>query len=194
LGVRHDRDEAKLAGFPIKVLNVILQAKRVAVALFSVAVAATSCLTVAGRVSSQSSTGAAALGVYVYPQKGQSASKQSSDESECYKSATQRTGVNLAAAKPTPAPHPTVQGGAAHGAARGAAVGAVGGAIGGDAGKGAGYGALAGAIHGRRMQNQANTQAQQQAQQKANAQYAQNVDKLKRAFESCLDARGYSVK
>lgn len=194
MGLRDQRHEAKQAVVPIKVVNVILRAKRVALALFSVTVAATSCLTVASRVSSQSSTAANALGVYVYPQKGQSASKQSNDESECYKSATQRTGVNLADAKPTPAPHATMQGGGARGAARGAAVGAVGGAISGDAGKGAGYGALAGTIRGRRVQNQANAQAQQQAQANANAQYAQNVDKVKRAYTACLDARGYSVK
>jgi hypothetical protein len=41
---------------------------------------------------------------------------------------------------------------------------------------------------------QANAQAQQQAQYSANAQYVQNVDKVRRAFTSCLDARGYSVK
>jgi hypothetical protein len=173
---------------------VILHAKRVVLALFSVAVAATACLTVAGRASPQASAGSDALGVYVYPQKGQSASKQSSDESACYTSATQRTGINLATAKTTPAPHATVQGGGRRGAAGGAAVGAVGGAIGGDAGKGAGYGALAGTIHGRRKQNQANAQAHQQAQNNANAQNAQNVDKLNRAYTACLDARGYSVK
>jgi outer membrane lipoprotein SlyB len=145
-------------------------------------------------VSSQSNTGADALGVYVYPKQGQSASKQSSDESACYKSAAQRTAVNLSAAKPTPAPHATVQGLGARGAARGAAVGAVGGAIGGDAGKGAGYGALAGVIHGRRVQSQANAQAQQQAQYNANVQHAQNLDAVKRAYTACLDARGYSVK
>jgi hypothetical protein len=142
----------------------------------------------------QASSPEKVLNVFVYPQKGQNAEKQSKDESACFTSAEQRAGVNLAGPPPTPAARPSVQGAGVVGAAHGAAIGAVGGAIGGNAGAGAGYGALAGAVVGRRKQKQANAQAEQQAQQNAKTQQADNVDKVRRAFSSCMDARGYSTK
>jgi hypothetical protein len=79
---------------------------------------------------------------------------------------------------------------AAGGAAGGAAIGA----IAGDAGTGAAVGATAGAVRGRRQQKKANKQAEQQAAQQGQAQQQQTLDTFRRAFSSCIDAKGYSVK
>jgi len=140
---------------------------------------------------------AKALGLYVYPQKNQDATLQSKDETECYNSAKQQSGIdpaNLAASTP-PAPAPNApSGGGVKGAAGGAAAGAAVGAVAGDAGTGAAVGATAGAIHGRRQQKKAKKQAQQQAQQQQASAQQQNLDAFKRAMSACLDSRGYSVK
>src|SRR5579863_10731876 len=97
------------------------------------------------------------FGVYVYPAKGQSQTRQANDESVCYKSAKSKTGVDPANLQPATAPPTTrQQGGAVRGAAGGAAVGAAVGAIGGNAGTGAGVGAALGAVRGRVRQTAAN--------------------------------------
>jgi hypothetical protein len=138
------------------------------------------------------------VGLFVYPQKQQDATLQTKDESECYASAQQQSGIDPSnppsstnAQKQTDkGPH----GGGAKGAAGGAATGAAVGAIAGDAGEGAAIGATAGAIHGRRSQRKAKKQAQQQAQQQQTNVQQSNLDTFKRAMSACLDARGYSVK
>ena len=93
------------------------------------------------------------------------------------------------------------KGGRVAGAARGAAGGAAIGAIAGDAGKGAGAGAVAGTMRGGMQQRQANAAAQKQAaakqqkeEEELKAAHAQGLDTFQRAFEACMDARGYSVK
>jgi hypothetical protein len=159
------------------------------------------------------------VGLYAYPAKGQSHDQQLIDESDCYNSAQQQTGVNPEMGAPQ-APSsgevqaaqaqaaeaaPEAKGGRAKGAAKGAVGGAVIGGIAGDAGKGAAIGATAGTVRGGRQQRKANEATKQQASDQAGAQvqqqhqsekaaYNQKMDTFKRAFSACMDARGYSVK
>ena len=159
------------------------------------------------------------VGLYAYPAKGQSHDQQLIDESDCYDSAQQQTGVN----PETPAPQgpssaevqaaqsqaadsaPQARGGRARGAARGAVGGAVIGGIAGNAGAGAAVGATVGTVRGGRQQRQANAASQQQAADQAGAQlqqqhqsqkaaHNQQMDKFKRAFTACMTAQGYSVQ
>ena len=164
---------------------------------------------------------AKSIGMFAYPKNKQNADQQLKDESECYGSAKQNTGIDPQAARPTA---PTTQelqaaqkqaaqqagkdvpkGGTVAGSARGAAGGAAVGAIAGNAGTGAAIGATVGAMSGRRRQREAEAQAKQQAAQKtaqaqqqaqatANAQHEAGLDSFKRAFSACMDARGYSVQ
>ncbi len=138
---------------------------------------------------------AAKIGLFVNPKKNQSPQEQAADENACYALAQQQTGIDpTAPAAPPPEAAKKKEGGGAKGAAGGAAGGAMIGAIAGDAGKGAAIGATAGAIRGRRQQRKANQQAQQQAAQQGQAQQQQKLDTFRRAFSSCIDAKGYSVK
>jgi len=150
----------------------------------------------AGTQSPAASSGspAAKVGLFVYPQKEQNPQQQASDESACYASAQQQTGIDPTAPAPPPQEAAQKKGGAVKGAAGGATGGAAIGAIAGDAGTGAAVGATAGAVRGRRQQKKANKQAEQQAQQQGQAQQAQRLDTFKRAFSACLDSKGYSVK
>jgi hypothetical protein len=142
--------------------------------------------------SSQKSP-AAALGVYAYPKNNQNKEQQGKDEGKCYKWAKDETGIDPTA--PIQASAPQAQkGGAVKGAARGAVTGTAVGAIAGDTGKGAAIGATAGAVRGRRQQKKANVEAQNQAQANAQAQQQQNLDKFRKAFSACMEARQYSVK
>jgi len=137
---------------------------------------------------------AAKVGLFVYPQKNQTPEQQANDESACYASAQQQTGINPSAPPPPPQEADKKKGGAVKGAAGGAAGGAAIGAIAGDAGTGAAIGATAGAVRGRRQQKKANKQAEQQAQQQGQAQQQQTSDTFRRAFSACIDSKGYSVK
>jgi hypothetical protein len=137
---------------------------------------------------------AAKVGLFVYPQKSQTPEQQATDESACYASAQQQTGIDPSAPPPAPKEADKKKGGAVKGAAGGAAGGAAVGAIAGDAGEGAAIGATAGAVHGRRQQKKANKQAEQQAQQQGQAQQQQTLDTFRRAFSACVDSKGYSVK
>jgi hypothetical protein len=146
----------------------------------------------------------AALGLAVYPGKGQDATQQGKDEGECYTWARQQTGIDpTVAATPAPvadAPKGGAVKGAARGAAKGAAVGAVSderhvgdeGSL--DAGEGAAAGAAAGAAKGRRAQKKGEKQAEAQAKQTAQAQDAGAKDTFKKSWGACLEGRGYSVK
>jgi len=134
------------------------------------------------------------LGAYVYPKNHQDAAQQQKDEAECYTWAKQQTGIDPDAPAPAPQQAQQAKGGGAKGAAGGAAGGAAIGAIAGDAGQGAAIGATAGAVRGRRQQKKANKQAEQQAKQQSSTQQQEAVAKVKSAFSSCIDARGYSVK
>jgi hypothetical protein len=159
------------------------------------------------------------VGLYAYPGKGQSHDQQLIDESDCYNSAQQQTGVNADMPAPQPPSSADVQaaqaqaadaapqqkGGRARGAARGAVGGAVIGGIAGDAGTGAAVGATVGTVRGGRQQREANAAAKDQASAQGGAQvqqqyqsqkaaYDQQMNTFKRAFSACMDARGYSVK
>ena len=164
---------------------------------------------------------AKSIGMFAYPKNNQNADQQLKDESDCYGSAKQNTGVDPQAPVPAgpsaqqnqaaqlqaaqQAGNDVSKGGTVRGAARGAAGGAAVGAIAGDAGTGAAIGATVGAIRGRRVQRmkeeqakeqaaQQTAQAQQQTQANAQAQHKDAVDMFKRAFSACMDARGYSVQ
>ena len=138
---------------------------------------------------------AQSLGLYPYPQKDQSASKQQKDEKKCYSSAKKQTGIDptalpssettqAAAAQGTP------KGGTVRGSARGAAAGAAIGAIAGSPGTGAAAGAAAGAIRGRNQQRAAEAQNAASADQAR----AQTLDSFKRSFSACMESKGYSIK
>lgn len=146
------------------------------------------------RPPSSSGSAAAKVGLFVYPQKEQTAEQQSQDESACYASAQQQTGIDPTAPAPAQQEADKKKGGAVKGAMGGAAGGSAIGAIAGDAGTGAAVGATAGAVRGRRQQKKANKQAEQQAQQQGQAQQQQTLDTFRRAFSACIDSKGYSVK
>jgi Glycine-zipper domain len=183
-------------------------------------------LAVSGMAQSSSpgpvaSSPAKSIGMFAYPKNQQNADQQLKDETECYSSAKQQTGVDPQAPPPAAASAEeqkaaqeqaakqaagsTPKGGAVKGSAKGAAGGAAIGAIAGDAGTGAAIGATAGAVRGRRQQKKAQkeagqqaaqqtAQAQQQSQAQAQAEHQGASDTFKRAFSACMDARGYSVK
>ncbi len=137
---------------------------------------------------------AAKVGLFVNPKNGQSPQQQAQDENTCYSIAVQQTGIDPTAAPAVPPEAAKKQGGTVKGAAGGAAGGAAIGAIAGDARTGAAIGATAGAVRGRRQQKKANKQAEQQAQQQSQSQQEEKLDTFRRAFSSCIDSKGYSVK
>lgn len=136
------------------------------------------------------------LKLFVYPSKGQSQDKQKADELECYKWATEQSGIDpMNMTKTQAAPKQEGPTGAAiPGAAKGAAVGAVVGSVSGDAGKGAAYGAIAGGVAGRRKGKQAQAQQNQQAQSTATATDQAKIDSFKKAFSVCIEGKGYTIK
>jgi hypothetical protein len=164
---------------------------------------------------------AKSIGMYAYARNQQNADQQLKDESQCYGSARQQTGVDpqtSAPATPSPEQQKAAQqqaaqqggqsvpkGGTVRGSAGGAAGGAAIGAAAGDAGKGAAIGATTGAVVGRRRQKRAKAEAQKQASQEtaqsqqkaqaeASAQHQASLDSFKKAFSACMDARGYSIR
>jgi len=163
--------------------------------LISVPVAAQSASNAPPQTSAgDSKSPSARVGLFVNPKSNQTPEQQAADEKICYATAQQQTGIDPSA---SPAPPPEAakkKAGGAKGAARGAAGGAAIGGIAGDAGTGAAVGATAGAVRGRRQQKKANKEAEQQAAQQSQAQHKQQLDTFRRAFSSCIDAKGYSVK
>jgi hypothetical protein len=158
------------------------------------------------------------IGMFVYPKNNQTHDQQLIDESSCYNSVQQQTGIDPRAAAPKAptsaelnaaeqqgaAAAPQAEGGRLRGAGRGAAGGAAIGAITGTAGRGAAIGATAGTLRGGRRQRQANEAAQEEGAQAAASQeqqvygqskaaYNQRIATFKRGFTACMDARGYSV-
>ena len=130
--------------------------------------------------------------VFVYPAKGQSQEQTDKDKSDCFLWAKQQTGFDPMTSAP-PQQAQAQSGQAVRGAARGALLGVAVGAIAGDAGKGAAIGAASGGlIGGMRRRDEQNQQAAQQQQQAAG--YAQQQSNFNRAYEGCLEGRGYSVK
>jgi hypothetical protein len=109
----------------------------------------------------------------VYPARGQSASQQQRDQSDCRSWAQRSTGIDPAMLAGQPVPQdtgPATGGGErVRGAARGALGGAAIGAIAGDAGQGAGIGAVVGTMAGGReaRRNQAARNDQANAERQA---------------------------
>jgi hypothetical protein len=139
-------------------------------------------------------TAAAAQQPIVYPARGQSASLQSRDQSDCRAWAQRSTGIDPAVLAQQPVPQetgPATGGGErARGAARGAVGGLAIGAIAGDAGQGAAIGAVVGTMAGgrqaRRNQASRNDEAQGNRQETMNTYY--------RAYGACMEGRGYTIR
>jgi hypothetical protein len=135
---------------------------------------------------------ASTIGLYVYPQKSQSATKQLTDEQQCYNNAKSQTGydpnaTNTASSKSKA--QKSNDNDVAKGAARGAIISD---ASGGDARAGARRGAVIGGIRAKREKSK-DDKAQSQADAKKTAEN-QKKDNFKRATTACLEARGYSVR
>ena len=153
---------------------------------------------------------AATLNIYAFPNKGQTASQQSEDESACYQYAVQNTGTDpfqlqkqaqqqqQQSAEAQKQAQEAGKGAGAAGAVKGAAAGALIGEIASDdAGEGAAYGAAAGVVAGRRKSKQAKKQASEQAEkqgQQAQAATQEQMDNFKKAFSVCMEAKNYTVK
>jgi hypothetical protein len=139
---------------------------------------------------------ASTVGLYVYPKNSQSASKQLTDESQCYTNAKTQTGYDPnATTTAAAAKKQDTKSGDDHDMAKGAARGAViSGATGGDAAAGARRGAIIGGIKEKRKQKQETEQDQKQADAAKTTTTQQPLDNFKRSMSACLDARGYSVK
>ena len=139
---------------------------------------------------------ASTVGLYVYPKNSQSASKQLTDESQCYTNAKTQTGYDPNATTTATAPKKQdTKSGDDHDMAKGAARGAIiSGATGGDAAAGARRGAIIGGIKEKRKQKQETEQDQKQADAAKTTTTQQPLDNFKRSMSACLDARGYSVK
>jgi hypothetical protein len=138
---------------------------------------------------------AAGQQLYIYPNQGQSAEKQSRDRYECHTWAVQQTGVDPTAAQmaQTTPPPKAPPGQVLRGAAGGAALGAVGGAIAGDAGTGAAIGAATGGLFGA-MKRQSHVRQEQQVAAQQQAVTAQQHAAYERALGACLAGRGYTVR
>jgi len=143
-----------------------------------------------------------ALGMIVYPAKGQAKDVQLKDEQACYAWGKEQTGIDPAQVKANPdsaakaaaaQTGDATSGAAVKGAAKGAAGGAVVGAIAGDAGTGAGVGAAVGAIGGRRAKKKAESQAAQAGANANVTQAQQQIDKFKKAMGACLQGKGYTI-
>ncbi len=139
---------------------------------------------------------AKSLGIYVFPAKNQDQATQDKDDAACYRWAVEQSGVDpinptkVEAAKVDTAP----DGSAIVGSARGAAAGVAIGAIAGDAGKGAAIGAVVGGLAGRRAKIAGDAQQQQKNNQAAAQQQIAMSDSFKKAFEVCMEGKGYTVK
>jgi hypothetical protein len=112
---------------------------------------------------------------YVYPQKGQTAEKQSRDTADCQNWAKQQTGFD-----PLTDSAKGAGVGALVGAVGGAAAGAAIGAATGHAGTGAAIGAAAGGIGGAGVGGTYN--------------YTKTKEGYDRAFSACMTGRGYTVR
>lgn len=165
-------------------------------------------------------TTAPAAELFLYPSRGQSDQQLQRDKFECYEWAKEQTGfdpLNLPEVAtrdtqppPAPAPRPktsvpetSIKSGIA-GALIGAGVGAL---LRGRRGilTGAAVGGAGGAVIGGAKQSAENRReiaAEKQAQAQAQSQpptgeqrkYQQDRDRYERAFEACVEGRGYTIK
>ena len=151
--------------------------------------------------TSQTRTLANTIDVYVFPSKGQPASKQGKDEAECYGWAVENTGVDpFEASKEAQKAEAQRQqaaqakeGSGLRGGAKGAAGGALIGAIAGNAGMGAAIGAAAGAIFGRAREEHVSQSYEEQAA-KTRQVTAEQMARFRKAFGSCLEGKHYIVR
>ncbi len=145
--------------------------------------------------TTSSATMSKSLGLTVFPAKNQTPEQQKKDESDCYAWAKGQTNYDPAAPPPTPTAVPAdkKKGGAVKGAAKGAAAGAAVGGVAGDAGTGAAVGATAGAVKGRRQQKAADQQSAEKAKSDQAAAAAGPKEQYKKAFQTCLQGKGYTV-
>lgn len=136
---------------------------------------------------------------FIFPSQGQSQEQMERDKVECQIWARQQTGFDPLATPTATAPPPSTeapQGGLLRGGVRGAAVGVVGGAIAGNAGRGAAIGAGTGALLGgmrRSDQVRREDNAQRQWAQEQAGQQSQNRARFNRAYQTCLEGKGYTV-
>lgn len=162
--------------------------RAVAAVIFAVSISAAAQQSTGAPVKGMAST----VGLYVYPQKQQSATLQLTDEQQCFNNAKSQTGFDPDAT--TTAPPSAAKTKKDHGAAKGALGGAaLSGATGGDAGAGARRGALIGGIRAKRKEQKSEAQAEKQLDANK-AQQGQKQDDFKRAVSACLSARSYSVR
>ena len=137
-----------------------------------------------------------ALGIFVFPAKGQDKNQQDTDQLECYRWAKEQTGYDPM--NPTKvevkAADTNLDGSAVVGAAGGAAAGAAIGAIAGDAGKGAAIGAVVGGLRGRRARKYGDHKEQQHNEAEAKAAMDKMESDFIKAFSVCLEAKEYTVK
>ncbi|MEO0424690.1 MAG: glycine zipper family protein [Pseudomonadota bacterium] len=156
------------------------------------------------------STLASTMEVYVFPKSGQPAQAQSKAEAECYQWASTNTGTDpfelakdlqqaeAEARQAQAEAQQDAKGSAVKGAARGAAAGAIVGEIADDsAGKGAATGAAVGGVRGRlksRRNRRSTSEDTEQELQAAKVANAAEVEKFKKAFSVCLEAKDYLVK
>lgn len=136
------------------------------------------------------------LKLYVFPTKNQSNNKQKADEFECYKWASQQSGIdplNAPEIKPDEV-QKGPDGTAVAGAARGALVGVAIGAIAGDAGKGAAIGAAAGGAGGIRQKRVVQARREQQSKSDAAQKEQDIINSYKKAFSACIEGKGYTIK
>ena len=143
----------------------------------------------------QSNGLAKSIGVFVFPNEDQTSEQQNKDESDCYKWAMDQT--NYDPMNPPVVKGNTVDtspdGAAVVGSAKGAAAGAAIGSVGGEMGKGAAVGAMVGGIRGRRAKKGADANQQQANNAAAAAKSNDMAAEYKRAFSTCLQAKGYTV-
>jgi len=153
---------------------------------------------------------ASTMNVYVFPQSGQAADKQSTDEADCYTWATTNAGVDpFALQKQASAQQQQTQaqvqqakgagqGAGAKGALGGAAAGAlIGEVANGNASQGAAWGAALGAVGARRHAKERSQEAAASAEQSGAAKQqatAEQIENFKKAFSVCLEAKQYLVK
>jgi hypothetical protein len=143
-------------------------------------------------------------GLFVFPAKGQDATQQATDESQCYDWTKTQTGYDPKSPPPAQAATPAEtddgpKGERIKGAARGAAAGAVIGEVANDdASEGAEVGAAAGVVAGghrtRKDRRDQRDKAEEQAKADTQAAQTAQVDTFKRGFSGCLESRGYTVK
>lgn len=177
-------------------------------------IAAAALIAIAGSTSAQTSTTkplSTSIGVVVFPAKGQTATKQSQDEGECFSWSKTQTGydplnpsASAPAAQTAQSTPPAQQQGwqRIRGALRGAAAGAVIGEVADDdSRRGAEIGATVGLLKGgaerRKQKAEAKQQAAQQQQQLTQEQQAaiqEQASLFNKGFSACLESKGYTVK